>query len=60
MPTDFFSVRAEANWRRSNLGYFTGPGGVTSATGFVGDPGAFVPSTRRDQTLLVLAANFRL
>jgi hypothetical protein len=60
MPTDFFSVRAETNWRRANLDYFVGPGGITSATGFVGDPGAFVPSLRRDQTLFVLAANFRL
>jgi hypothetical protein len=55
MPTDFFSVRAEVNWRRANVGYFAGPGGTTADP--LGDAG---PSLRRDQTLLLLAANFRL
>lgn len=61
MPTDFFSVRAEATWRHADVPYFAGPGGTTSSDGFLPTAAnAFTPSVRRDQTLLILAANFRL
>ena len=60
MPTDFFSVRAEVNWRHSTVPFFSGPEGVTSSSGFIPTSASFVPSIRRNQTLLVVAANFRL
>ena len=60
MPTDFFSVRVEVNWRHSTVPFFSGPEGVTSSSGFIPTNASFVRSTRRDQTLLVVAANFRL
>ena len=60
MPTDFFSVRAEVNYRHSDVPYFAGPDGTTSPSGFLPTVAGFVPNVRKDQTLLILAANFRL
>ncbi len=61
MPTDFFGLRAELVHRVANVGYFAGTGGTTSPDGYLPDPaGAFVPDTAKSQTLIVLAANFRL
>jgi len=60
MPTDFFSVRAEVNWRHASVPYFSGPDGTTSPSGFLPTPVGYVGTARRDQTLLILAANVRL
>jgi hypothetical protein len=60
MPTDFFSVRAEVNWRSASVPYFAGPDGTTSPDGFLPSPAGYVPNARRSQTLIVLAANARL
>jgi hypothetical protein len=60
MPTDFFSVRAEVNWRSASVPFFSGPDGVTSPTGFQPTPIGFVPNVRKSQTLLLVAANLRL
>ncbi len=61
MPRDYFSVRAEVVWRQSSVPYFSGPLGTTSADGFVGGPTqGFVVDSRRSQTVILAAANFRL
>jgi len=63
LPTDFFAVRVEGSYRRSNTPYFAGPGGTTSPDGYqpIPDPTAgYVPDGAKDQTLAVLALNFRL
>lgn len=61
MATDFFSLRPEVMYRRSNVPFFAGRGGTTSADGFVDGPtDGFVPDARKDQVLLTLGANFRL
>lgn len=60
MPTDFFTVRGEVMTRASDIPFFAGPGGTTSADGYQGTAGDFVPDVRRAQTLFTLAINFRL
>lgn len=61
MPVDFLGVRAEVVHRRSNVPYFAGPGGTTSADGYQdGSTAGFVVDARKQQTLAVLSANFRL
>jgi hypothetical protein len=60
MPTDVLTLRVEVSYHRSNVGYFAGPNGITSPDGFRPTPTDFVPETRRDQTLLVVAAYVRL
>ncbi len=60
MPTDFFSLRFEAIYRKANVPYFAGPGGTTSPSGFQPTPAAFTPDAVDAQTLLTVAANFRL
>jgi hypothetical protein len=60
MPTDFFSVRAEVNYRHANVPFFAGSDGTTSASGFLPLSSTFVPNLKRDQVLFILAANFRL
>ncbi|MFP2925381.1 hypothetical protein ACLESO_09210 [Pyxidicoccus sp. 3LG] len=61
MPTDFLGLRLEGVWRRSSVPYFAGRGGTTSEDGFQGTPsGDFTVDSRREQTLLLVAANFRL
>ena len=48
-----------ATW--SNVPYFAGPRGTTSPDGFVGgNITGFVPSVLSEQTLFLIAANFRL
>lgn len=61
MPTDFFSIRPEVTYRRSNKGFFAGSGGTTSEDGFqdTADP-SFVADTERDQVLLNVGLTFRL
>ncbi|WP_163993747.1 porin [Pyxidicoccus caerfyrddinensis] len=61
MPTDFLGLRLEGVWRRSSVPYFAGRGGTTSGDGFQGGPTEdFTVDSRREQTLLLVAANFRL
>ena len=61
MPRDYFSVRAEVVWRQSSTPYFAGPGGTTSVDGFTdGSSSGFVSDSRRSQTVILAAANFRL
>jgi hypothetical protein len=61
MPVDFLGVRAEVVHRRANVPYFAGPGGTTSADGYQdGSTAGFVVDARKQQTLAVLSANFRL
>ncbi|RYE93384.1 MAG: porin [Myxococcales bacterium] len=60
-PTDFFLVRFEVMHRRSDVPFFAGRGGTTSADGYQdGTTDGFVPGLSRRQTLLTLSANFRL
>lgn len=60
MPTDFMTFRFETMWRKSNVPYFAGRGGTTTAE--QGFPSAlpFTPDGVKTQTLLVTAINFRL
>ncbi len=60
MPTDFLSLRFEAIHRSSNVPYFAGPNGTTSTDGFQPTTAGFTPDAVNSQTLLTLAANFRL
>jgi hypothetical protein len=60
MPTDFFAVRFEGSYHRANVPYYAGPGGTTSPSGFQPTPVGYVPDIVKDQTLFVVAANFRL
>jgi hypothetical protein len=71
MPTDFMAFRFEAVSRWSNVPFFAGPGGTTTAAqGFpipIPAPGAplppplpFTPDGVKNQTLLIAAINFRL
>jgi hypothetical protein len=61
MPTDFMAFRLEAMTRTSNVPYFAGRGGTTTASpdGFP-SPAPFAPDGVKTQTLLVAAINFRL
>jgi hypothetical protein len=60
MPTDFFALRFEGSYHRSNVPYYAGPGGTTSPDGYQPTPLGYIPDIVKDQTLLVVAANFRL
>jgi hypothetical protein len=60
MPTDFFALRFEASYHHANVPFFAGPGGTTSPDGYQPTPPGYVPDIVQDQTLLVVAANFRL
>lgn len=60
MPTDFFTLRFEGSYRRANVPYYAGPGGTTSPDGYQPTPVGYLPDTVKDQTLFVVAANFRL
>ena len=60
MPTDFFAVRLEGSYRKANVPYYAGPGGTTSPDGYQPTPPGYVPDVVSDQTLFVVAANFRL
>ncbi len=60
MPTDFFSLRAEVSWRHASVPYFAGPDGTTSPDGYLPLATGFNAGARRDQTLIILAANARL
>lgn len=60
-PTDFFMVRFETVYRRSDQPFFAGRGGTTSPDGFQGtDLAGFTPDTRKEQLLAIVGANFRL
>lgn len=60
MPTDFMAFRFEVVSRRSNVPYFAGRMGSTSATyGFPSDA-PFTPIGVKSQTLLTAAINFRM
>jgi hypothetical protein len=60
MPTDFFAVRLEGSYHRANMPYYAGSGGTTSPSGYQPTPVGYVPDIVKDQTLFVVAANFRL
>ena len=60
MPTDYFALRFEGSFHRANVPYYAGEGGTTSPSGFEPTPPGYVPNIVRDQTLLVVSANFRL
>lgn len=60
MPTDFMALRFEASYRKANVPYYAGPGGTTSPSGYQPTPVGYVPDIQKDQTLFVVAANFRL
>jgi hypothetical protein len=42
MPNDFVTFRFELNYRRANIPYFSGTGGVTPPGGNMGNPGSVV------------------
>ena len=60
MPTDFFALRFEGSYRKANVPYYAGPGGTTSPSGYQPTPAGYSPDIVQDQTLFVVAANFRL
>jgi hypothetical protein len=60
MPTDFMAFRFETMWRRSNVPYFAGPRGTTTAEQGFPSPLPFTPDGVKNQTLLTAAINFRL
>jgi hypothetical protein len=60
MPTDFMAFRFEAMARRSNVPYFAGPLGTTTAENGFPSTLPFTPDGVKSQTLLIAAINFRL
>jgi hypothetical protein len=60
MPTDFMDFRFEAMWRKSNVPYFAGPRGTTTAAHGFPSTLPFTPDGVTNQTLLIAAINFRL
>jgi hypothetical protein len=59
MPSQYITFRWEYNHREANVPYFTGPGGITPASGNTGNPAAtvpgFNPDLRKTQTSLNMA-----
>jgi hypothetical protein len=60
MPTDFMAFRFETMWRKSNVPYFAGRGGTTTAEQGFPSTLPFTPDGVKTQTLLTAAINFRL
>ena len=60
LPTDTFTLRFEALYRKSSVAYFAGPGGTTSPDGYQPAPDGYVPDAAKSQALFVVAALFRL
>jgi hypothetical protein len=62
MPNDFFALRFEASYRRANAGYFAGPAGTTSPSGYQPAlvPPEFTPDAVNDQFVGLVAVNIRL
>ena len=60
MPTDFMAFRFEAMWRKSNVPYFAGHDGTTTADQGFPSTTPFTPDGVKNQTLLTAAINFRL
>jgi hypothetical protein len=48
MPSQFVTFRAEYNYRKANVPYFAGQGGVTPPGGNTGAPGLLVPGWAPD------------
>jgi hypothetical protein len=59
MPSQFATFRAEFNYRRASVPYFSGPGGITPPGGNTGAPGSVVagwsPDLRTSERRITLA-----
>jgi len=63
MPSDFVTFRLEYGYRSSNVPYFTGAGGTTSASGWTNGPTGTTPwaaDLKKRENRITLAVNFRL
>jgi hypothetical protein len=60
MPTDFMAFRFEVMSRKSNVPYFAGRGGTTTAADGFPSSDPFTPDGVKTQTLLTAAINFRM
>lgn len=61
MPNDYFTLRLEYGYRKSNVPYFAGKGGTTSPDGWIDTPAVFWrPDLKKDESRVTLAMNFRL
>jgi hypothetical protein len=60
MPTDFMAFRFEGMYRKSNVPYFAGRGGTTTAADGFPSTDPFTPDGVKTQTLLTAAINFRM
>jgi hypothetical protein len=60
MPTDFMAFRFEAMYRKSNVAYFAGPRGTTTAADGFPSNVPFIPDGVTNQTLFTAAINFRM
>jgi hypothetical protein len=61
MPNDYFTLRVEYGYRRSNVPYFAGRGGTTSPDGWVDSPVSnYRPDLKKKENRLAVAMNFRL
>ena len=63
MPSDYVTFRIEYGYRSSNIPYFTGHGGTTSASGWTNGPASDSPWAavlKKNENRVTLAVNFRL
>ena len=63
MPSDYVTFRLEYGYRSSNIPYFTGHGGTTSASGWTNGPTSDSPWAavlKKNENRITLAVNFRL
>ncbi len=63
MPNDYVTFRFEYSYRESNIPYFTGAGGTTSASGWTNGPTPMLPwaaDLKKIENRITVAVNFRL
>jgi len=62
MPNDFYTLRLEYTYRKSNVPYFAGSGGTTSPDGWQNTPvvGNWMPDLQKNNHSIRVAVNFRL
>lgn len=62
MPNDFYTLRVEYAYRKSNVPYFAGRGGTTSPDGWQNTPvvGNWMPDLQKNNHSIRVAVNFRL
>jgi len=61
MPNDFYTLRLEYTYRKSNVPYFAGSGGTTSPDGWQNTPLVnWMPDLQKNNHSIRVAVNFRL